>query len=897
MTDDASANGNTDIGCKKVAEDASGDFEIDDITEIDGAKETEKPVVFTCRSEGVTVTAETKPENGIPESAVLHADKLVEGSEEYSDAMEKAREGLGLKKNEPLYYEPYDIYFTDGEEKIEPKTGDVKIRMKFNSNPFEKEDLSNNEIKTIEVTKEKEKNIVSKKIVIHTFENGEAERIDPEILSETSLEFKVSQFSVMGPGIMPIFTLKEHFTIKHALNTEEGISQDEKCSVSVVLLEPLSDPINPSHPSNGYPMKQEYTGTAKVTSIGTTPYIGSSITFDYGTAFFSLSPGQAIRIDTPEDLVPFTIGIFVSATSSLGSGYETEISGPYDYSLAGGPKYYTSDVTISHKIATPSISPTITPTPGPTTPAPGPTVTPIPTGSLKISKVVEGTTEDDDLRKEWTFKITLGNTHYNGFHAVESKGDVPIYSTSPIHFTNGVGTIKLMHGQTAQINGLPLGTYSILENEANQDGFTMSCTGSSGEIKENQTSEAIFTNSKPTGSLKISKKVTGSDADQNKLFNFKIALTGSAEATSFNDSCSVTSEGTENYSNTTISFSNGNATAQLKHNQTIKIKGLPINSNYSVTEVEANQDGYETTQTGDTGSLTSDSTPEAVFTNHKEDSGNLKLTKKVTGTGGDQNKDWKFTIKLTGAKASSFTQACKVTSTGTPTYSGTTINFTNGMANVKLKGGQSITIQGLPADHQYTVTETEADQDWYKTTKTGDTGTIPKNDTAEVIFTNNKDVGDLKISKTVTGTSGDLNKEWTFDIALTGDNVADFDKTCEVQSAGTVQYTDGSVTFSSGKAKIRMKSGQEIIIKKIPAGFTYTVSEEEANTDGYTTSGTGLSGSISKDTPAKVEFVNNKQQTSTLPSTGGSGTKNLMILRILLLAVGATTAKIISSKK
>lgn len=57
----------------------------------------------------------------------------------------------------------------------------------------------------------------------------------------------------------------------------------------------------------------------------------------------------------------------------------------------------------------------------------------------------------------------------------------------------------------------------------------------------------------------------------------------------------------------------------LKHGQKITITGLPGGVNYKVTEAEANQDGYKTTETGVTGTITRNEVKTAKFVNDKPD--------------------------------------------------------------------------------------------------------------------------------------------------------------------------------------------------------------------------------------------------------------------------------------
>ncbi len=103
-------------------------------------------------------------------------------------------------------------------------------------------------------------------------------------------------------------------------------------------------------------------------------------------------------------------------------------------------------------------------------------------------------------------------------------------------------------------------------------------------------------------------------------------------------------------------------------------------------------------------------------------SGNLTVSKTVTGNAGDTSKEFHFTVKM-----------------DTPingTYGD--MSFTDGTALLTLKHNEKRTATGLPADVNYEVTEAEANQNGYTTTAENASGIIVKDTTVVVSFTNNK---------------------------------------------------------------------------------------------------------------------------------------------------------------
>ena len=103
------------------------------------------------------------------------------------------------------------------------------------------------------------------------------------------------------------------------------------------------------------------------------------------------------------------------------------------------------------------------------------------------------------------------------------------------------------------------------------------------------------------------------------------------------------------------------------------------------------------------------------FTVTNTRAGDLRVEKEVTGSDGQRNRDFTFTVTLDD-----------VTIQGT--YGDMT--FENGVATFTLRHGQSATAEDLPAGIGYTVVERGANTNRYRTTYTGETGTIPAGDTA-----------------------------------------------------------------------------------------------------------------------------------------------------------------------
>lgn len=141
---------------------------------------------------------------------------------------------------------------------------------------------------------------------------------------------------------------------------------------------------------------------------------------------------------------------------------------------------------------------------------------------------------------------------------------------------------------------------------------------------------------------------------------------------------------------------------------------------------------------------------------------------------------------------------------------------------------------------------------------------------------NDRIVGNLAVQKTVAGNAGEIDREWKFTIELRNANgtalSGDFHYEGESIVTDVTPPTGGTLTFGNdGKATIRLKHGQKITIKGIPANVAYTVTETEA--DGYVTTPDGgtIRGEIEANKTATAAFTNTRDvfQSLTVKKTVG----------------------------
>ncbi len=464
------------------------------------------------------------------------------------------------------------------------------------------------------------------------------------------------------------------------------------------------------------------------------------------------------------------------------------------------------------------------------------------TGGLRVEKKVTGTGGERD--REFSFTVEFNFSEIPEDVTITKNGepaaDLKIDEDGKLEFT-------LKGGEYVEVEGLPEGTtYTVTETDANEDGYTTTVTDGEdvledgkGEIEEKKQDTVTVVNYRPARSLTVTKTVEGV-GDPDKLWTFHVKLSDTSINGLHGD----------------MDFHDGVADFMLKHGQSATAENLPPDITYTVTEEEANQDGYSTSSSGETGTIPEDGTVNAEFVNEKtppppeESKGNLTVSKTVTGDAADPNKEWHFRVELSdksiGGKYGDMT-------------------FVEGVAEFTLKHGESATARDLPAGLTYTVKESEADQDGYDTSVSGNSGTIPAGVTARAEYVNHKDAppppppsepekhyGGLTVAKTVIGTGGEPDRNWHFRVELSDKSI-------------NGQY--GGMSFNGGVAELTLKHGESVSAQNLPAGVTYTVTELEAGQDGYATKSAGEAGTIPADSMARAEFVNGKNETPPPPET------------------------------
>ena len=357
------------------------------------------------------------------------------------------------------------------------------------------------------------------------------------------------------------------------------------------------------------------------------------------------------------------------------------------------------------------------------------------------------------------------------------------------------------------------------------------------------------------------------------------------------------------------------------------IDNLPIGTVVSFEESGFDENGYTVLINGETTAssktATAAETPgTASFVNeYTRNPGGLELTKKVSGTGADQTKEFVFTIELTAPTGTTLAETYPVLKTGEGETSLTldrTDGNTKASITVSLKHNQSWEIKNLPVETGYTITETDYSGDGYtqsitKGIATGivSGGTVTKE---EVEFTNTYSAVDVTVIKIDESTrnaehpenqttlSGAKFKLYRYSVPVGGSTgtytVYPDDTNSEKTTSGTEGESYGTLTFESLPDGCYMISETEP-----PAGYVKT-----QNNDIYFDIVNGVitrydkgyaeisRAEISEETNTVNITYSKSEKTFTvgnnpgaaLPNTGGPGTRLFTILgSILILGAGA----------
>lgn len=428
--------------------------------------------------------------------------------------------------------------------------------------------------------------------------------------------------------------------------------------------------------------------------------------------------------------------------------------------------------------------------------------------------------------------------------------------------------------------------YVVREVFDAQDGYYLTVSTQNGRVNGSEvtgtiadalTGDAVFTNTRNVGALEITKKLEGTGyndrvAVSNAVrtsFGFTVRLwredgvrlTGDNQPT-LNGKALTLETRTENgftYDEAHVTVDMADGAAATGEERGVTIGNILVDTHYTVIEDE---NGYQTegyvVRQGEQGGVMTDAGDTLRFVNTR-DTGSLEIVKNLDGRTAEFGREFEFTVTLS--------RNDNIALAGTYlTQSGRTVAFEDNAAGgvtarVRVAGGGSLTILGIPSGTSYTVSEADYTADRYTTTSTGAVGVV---ETAAVraTFLNtraNPGYGALTVTKTVEAIGGAEipDTQFVFDIALTLEDGEDFTGT--LRTTRTSGET-GRLYFNGGAASIRLSHGESVTLSGIPLGTSYTVTERAAQD--MRVSSTGSEGAI-KGTGHMAAFVNTMTQAYT----------------------------------
>lgn len=428
--------------------------------------------------------------------------------------------------------------------------------------------------------------------------------------------------------------------------------------------------------------------------------------------------------------------------------------------------------------------------------------------------------------------------------------------------------------------------YAVREVFDAQDGYYLTVSTQNGRVNGSEvtgtiadalTGDAVFTNTRNVGALEITKKLEGTGyndrvAVSNAVrtsFGFTVRLwredgvrlTGDNRPT-LNGKALTLETRTENgftYDEAHVTVDMADGAAATGEERGVTIGNILVDTHYTVIEDE---NGYQTegyvVRQGEQGGVMTDAGDTLRFVNTR-DTGSLEIVKNLDGRTAEFGREFEFTVTLS--------RNDNIALAGTYlTQSGRTVAFEDNAAGgvtarVRVAGGGSLTILGIPSGTSYTVSEADYTADRYTTTSTGAVGVV---ETAAVraTFLNtraNPGYGALTVTKTVEAIGGAEipDTQFVFDIALTLEDGEDFTGT--LRTTRTSGET-GRLYFNGGAASIRLSHGESVTLSGIPLGTSYTVTERAAQD--MRVSSTGSEGAV-KGTGHMAAFVNTMTQAYT----------------------------------
>ena len=375
-------------------------------------------------------------------------------------------------------------------------------------------------------------------------------------------------------------------------------------------------------------------------------------------------------------------------------------------------------------------------------------------------------------------------------------------------------TFTLSDGESQTYTGLPVGAVlTVTEKDYTDDHITTTVTNNGTVTIENGKTKTIaFTNTRELADIIVMKDVNGSVVDGDKEFTFTWSVAGTEMS----------------------------GTAKLTDDGEFKIEGVPVGAALTVTET--GDETYTTTYAVDGGnSVSGTSAVQTVasgghtilFTNNLKNS-TVTVEKSIENEV-NRDKTFDFTATL-------YFKDAPIAFPASAQGNGITFSDDRMSADFALGDGDSVTFAGLPIGTELRVVEDGSED--YTTVNTDGEGvnaaqvvTLAESD---IIFTNTRKAGTVKVSKAVVGSTNDGNVPFTFTAQL-------WDGEDQVAFPASVGQIEGIELKDNNKTiTFTLKHGEELkisglyagttlkVVEAVPANYTAKPESDEAKVEGDT---------------------------------------------------------------
>ena len=336
----------------------------------------------------------------------------------------------------------------------------------------------------------------------------------------------------------------------------------------------------------------------------------------------------------------------------------------------------------------------------------------------------------------------------------------------------------------------------------------------------------------PATGIKLTKEMAEGVADPGTAFTFTIKDLNSSDSSTYK-AVLENADGTQ--TDTTVTFSGGTATVELKAGQSLYIVGLTAGTQYKITETETT-DHVAVTANGTAGNsatvtVTANQIVSADFVNRDRGTGNLMITKEVSHAQAGHTVpasvlQHQFQLYVNVGTDLAGTEV--TINDGTSEYKERILD--DGIIDLAIRHGQTIAIKGLPEGTVATVTEDTTIMatffQYAKTLTRDHSGAIQDDDNQVTIGNNTNSTAIVHNTYKPAPTdpvemSVKVNKNFVIDTALSEDATFTF----KLQQYVNGKWTDIDskyIAYASGDLKINDPNTESFTLPNALNSITFT---------------------------------------------------------------------------